>query len=142
MDMVMTLTMMLTTIMMVAVEAAIAMDGDMDVDVLGGGLTSLGAPPSLSEPPDQPYPTQPYATKLLQFHSFINCDTTPYKFPTVGAGDGAMGREMPCQGHRTTVQPYNGTMVRCMTYDKYNVWCMTYDRYNVQRTTVRHGHTH
>ena len=79
---------------------------EVDVDVLGGGLTSSGVPPSLSEPHDPPYPTQPYATKPLQFHNFTNSDTTPYKPPMVGARDGAMGRGMPCQGHRTTVRPY------------------------------------
>ena len=93
---------------------------NVDVDILGGGLTSLRAPPSLSEPHDQPYPMQPYATKPSQFHNFTNCDTTPYKFPTVSAGDSAMGRGMPCQGHRTTVRPYNSTVIQCTTYDKYN----------------------
>ena len=101
---------------MMAVEAAIAMDGDMDVDVLGGRLTSSETPPSLSKPPDQPYLMQPYATKLLQFHIFTNYDTTPYKFPTVGAGDSAMGKGMPYQGHRMMVRPYNGTTVQCTTY--------------------------
>ena len=74
------------------------------------GLLSL-----LSEPHDQPYPTQPYATKPLQFHSVTNPDTIPYKFPTVGAGDDAMGRGMPCQGYRTTVRPYNGMMYKRAT---------------------------
>ena len=79
-------------------------DVDVDVDVLEGrGPTSLGLPPSLSEPHDPPYPTQPYATKPSKFHSFINPDTIPYEFPTVDAGDGAMGRGMPYQGHHTTV---------------------------------------
>ena len=87
------------------------------------GLLSL-----LSEPHDQPYPMQPYVTKPLQFHSVTNPDTIPYKFPTVGAGDGAMGRGMPCQGHRTTVQPYNGTM-----YNGYDVQCTTGTTYNVRR---------
>ena len=45
-----------------------------------------GSLSSLSEPHDQPYPTQPYATKPSQFPNFTNCDTLPYKFPTVGAG--------------------------------------------------------
>ena len=93
---------------------------NVDIDVLGGGLTSSGVSPSLNEPHDQPYPTQPYTTKPSQFCNFTNRDTTPYKFPTVGAGDGAMGKGMPCQGHRTTVRPYNGTAVRHTTYDKYN----------------------
>ena len=90
---------------------------NMDVDVLEGGLTSLGAPPSLSEPPDQPYPMQPYTTKPSQFPNSTNRNTIPYKFPTVGARDGAMGRGMPYQGHCTTVQPYNGMTVQRTTYD-------------------------
>ena len=93
---------------------------NVDVAVIGGGLTSSGPPPSLSKPHDQPYPTQPYATKPSQFRNFTNCDTNPYKFPMVGAGDSAMGRGMPCQGHHMTVRPYNGTAVRCTTYNKYN----------------------
>ena len=50
---------------------------------------------------------QPYATKPLQFHNLTNPNTTPYKFPMVDAGDGAMGRGMPYQGHCTTVQWYD-----------------------------------
>ena len=50
-------------------------DGDVDagadVDVLAGGLTNLRLPPSLSELPDQLYPTQSYTTKLLQFCNFM-----------------------------------------------------------------------
>ena len=102
--------MMMAMIWMVALATANAITTmEVDVDVLGGGLTSSGAPPLLSEPHDQPYPTQPYATKPSQFPNFTNCDTIPYKFPTVGAGDGAMGRGMPCQGHRMmyNVQQYN-----------------------------------
>ena len=81
------------------------------------GLLSL-----LSEPHDQLYPTQPYATKPSQFHESTNPNTTPYKFPTVGAGDGAMGRGMPCQGHCTMVRPYNvqrttGTMYNVQQYN-------------------------
>ena len=85
----------------------------------GGGLTSsgLGVPPSLSKLHDPPYPTQPYTTKPLQFHDFTNPNTTRYKFPTVGAGDGAMGRGMPYQGHRTTVRLYNVRRTTCTTYD-------------------------
>ena len=81
----------------------------VDVDIMEGGLISLGlgVPPLLSEPHDQPYPTQPYITKLLQFHSFTNPNTILYKFPTVDTGDDAMGRGMPCQGHHTTVWLYN-----------------------------------
>ena len=82
-------------------------DTGADVDVLGGGLANLRLPPSLSEPHDPPYSTQPYAAKPSQFHDSTNPNTTPYKFPTVGAGDSAMGRGMPCQGHHTMVQPYN-----------------------------------
>ena len=143
----MTLAMMLATTMMVAVEAAIVMDGDMDVDILEGGLTCLRLPPSLSKPYDPPYPMQPYAIKPLQFHSFMNYDTTPYKFPTVSAGDGAMGRGMPCQGHGTMVRLYNGMMYDVQRYDvrPTTVQCTTYNgtmydlqRYNVRRTTARH----
>ena len=90
-------------------------DEGVGVDVIGKEPTSLGVPPLLSEPHDLPYPTQPYATKLSQFHNSTNPNTTPYRFPTVGAGDGTMGRGMPCQAHRTT--------------------------YNVRCTTVQHGHT-
>ena len=68
-------------------------DEGFNVDVMGGELTSLGVPPLLSEPHDQPYSTQPYATKLSQFHSFTNPNAIPYKFPTVGTRDSAMGRE-------------------------------------------------
>ena len=64
-DMVMMLAMVLATTMMVAVEAAMVIDGDMDVGVLEGGLTRLRLPPSLSKPHDPPYPTQPYATTPL-----------------------------------------------------------------------------
>ena len=80
-----------------------AMARMVDVDVMGSGLTSsgLGVPPLLSKPHDQPYPMQPYTTKPCQFHSFTDPDTTPYKFPTVGTGDDAIGRGMPCQGYRT-----------------------------------------
>ena len=69
----------------------------VDVDVMEGGLTSsgLGVPPLFSKPRDQPYPTQPYATKLLPFHSFTNPGTISYEFPTVSAGDGAIGIGMP-----------------------------------------------
>ena len=42
-------------------------DADADVDILAGGLTNLRLAPSLDKPHDQPYPTQPYATKLSQF---------------------------------------------------------------------------
>ena len=90
-------------------------DEGVGVDVMGGELTSLEAPPLLSEPHDPPYPTQPYTTKLSQFHNSTNPKTTPYKFPMVGARDGAIGRGIPCQSHRTM--------------------------YNIRRTTVRHGHT-
>ena len=81
----------------------------VDVNGKGGRLTSWGSgvPPSLSEPHDPPYPTQPYATKPSQFHDSKNPNTTPYKFPIVGAGDGAMGRGVPCQGHCTTVRLYD-----------------------------------
>ena len=106
---------------MAMVEVNANVNINVDVDILGGGLNSSGTPPSFSEPHDQPYPMQPYATKLLQFCNFTNHDTHPYKFPMVGAGDGAMGRGMPCQGHCTTVQPYNGMAVRRTTYNKYNV---------------------
>ena len=58
---------------------ASAMVIGVDVDVMGGELTSLGSRvlSSFSKPRDQPYPIQPYTTKLLQFHSFTNSDTTP-----------------------------------------------------------------
>ena len=54
-------------------------DGDVDVNVMEGGLTSLGseALSLLSEPHDQPYPTHSYATKLLQSCSLTNSDTHP-----------------------------------------------------------------
>ena len=111
--------MMMAMTWMVALAMANAIATmEVDVDVLGGGLTSLGASPLLSEPHDQPYPTQPYATKPLQFHNFTNCDTIPYKLPTVSARDGAMGRGMLCQGHHTTVRPYD---VRRTTGTTYNV---------------------
>ena len=76
---------------------------------MGGDRPTWGLLSLLSEPHDQPYPTQPYATEPSQFHDPTNPNTTPYKFPTVGAGDGAMGRGMPCQGHRMmyNVQQYN-----------------------------------
>ena len=93
------------------------MDVDVDVDILESRLTSLRLPPWLSEPHDQPYLMQLYVTKLLQIHSFTNPDTTPYKCPMVGAWDGVMGRGMPYQGPRITVQPYNSTTVRRMAYD-------------------------
>ena len=66
------------------------MDVDVDIDVLDDRLISLTLR-SLMQ------------TKLLQFHSFINLDIILYKFLTVGSGDGAMGRGMPCQGHRAMV---------------------------------------
>ena len=91
-------------------EIVANVDIEVDVDVLEGRLTSLMLPPSLSEPHDQPYPMQPYVTKLSQFHSFTNCDTVPYKLLTVGTGDSAMGRGMLCQGYRMTVRLYNGMM--------------------------------
>ena len=69
-------------------------------------------------------------TKLLQFYSLTNPDTIPYKFPTVGAGDGAMERGMPYQGHRTMVRPYNSATVQ-----RYDVQCMTSTTHDVQRTT-------
>ena len=77
----------------------------VDVDGKGGRLTSSGlrVPPLLSKPYDLPYPTQPYATKPLQFHNSTNTNSTPYKFPMIGAGDGVMGRGMPCQGYRMMV---------------------------------------
>ena len=78
-------------------------DTDADVDILEGRLTSLRLPSSLSKPHDQPYPMQHYATKPSQFHIFTNPNITPYKFPTVSTGDGAMGRGMPCQGHHMMV---------------------------------------
>ena len=113
--------MMMAMIWMVALVTANAIAAmEVDVDILGGGLTSSGVLPSLSEPHDQPYPTQPYATKPSQFRNFMNHDTTPYKFPTVGAGDGAMGRGMPYQGYRMTARPYNGTAVQRTTYNNYN----------------------
>ena len=77
----------------------------VDVNGRNGRLTSSGSgmPPLLSKPHDPPYPMQPYATKLLQFHNSTNPNTTPYKSPMVSTGDDAMGRGMPCQGHHTTV---------------------------------------
>ena len=93
-------------------------DGTMarmvNVDVMGGGLTSLGlgVPPLFSKPHDQPYLMQPYATKPLQFHSFTDPDTTPYKFPTVGVlAPGTAPWEGECHV-RATVQQCNRTTVQ------------------------------
>ena len=119
--MVQKLMMMVMIWMVVLATANAIVTMDVDVDILGGGLTSSGAPPLLSEPHDPPYPMQPYVTKSLQFHNFTNPNTTCYKFPTDSARDSAMGKEMPCQGHRTTVRPYHGTTVRRTMYDKYDV---------------------
>ena len=43
----------------------------VNVDVMGGGLTSSGSgvPLSLSKPHDQLYPMQPYTIKPLQFYN-------------------------------------------------------------------------
>ena len=49
---------------MVLAKANANANMNVDVDVLEDRLTSSGTPPLLSEPPDQPYPMQPYATKL------------------------------------------------------------------------------
>ena len=38
--------------------------GGFDVDVMGGDRPTWGLLSSFSKPHDQPYPTQPYATKL------------------------------------------------------------------------------
>ena len=61
----------MATLMTLVAKAKVNANGnvDVDVDILEGGLTSSGVSPLLSEPHDQPYPTQPYATKLLQFHN-------------------------------------------------------------------------
>ena len=101
---------------------------------MGGQPTSLGLLSSLSEPHDQPYPTQPYATKPSQFHSVTNPDTIPYEFPTVGAGDGVMGRGMPCQGHRTTVRPYDGATYKCATVRwRHNTTVRLYNDASIRR---------
>ena len=109
MDMVADVEMMDMMELAMAMLLARAMVMGVHVDVMGRELTSSGSGvlSSLSKPHDQPYPTQPHAIKPSQSCSFTNSDTTPYKFPTVGAGDGVMGRGMPYQGHHTTVQPYD-----------------------------------
>ena len=85
----------------------VGMEVDVDVDILDDRLTSLGMPPSLSEPHDQPYPTQPYTNQAVTISQPYKSYTIPCKFPTVSTRDGAMGRGMPCQGYCTTVQQYN-----------------------------------
>ena len=48
---------------------SMALTIEVDVDVMGGELTSLGVLSLFSKPHDQSYPTQAYITKLLQSHS-------------------------------------------------------------------------
>ena len=94
--------MMVATIAMVAAKAR-----ELVLVLWADSRPTWGLLSSLSEPHDQPYPMQPYATEPSQFHDPTNPNTTPYKFPTVGAGDSAMGRGMLCQGHLTSVRPYD-----------------------------------
>ena len=111
-DMVMMMMMMQLVMKMMAMEMAIARARELLLMLWADDQPTWGSLSLLSEPHDQPYPMQPYATKPLQFPNFTNHDTIPYKFPMVGAGDGAMGRGMPCQGHHTMVRLYNVRRVR------------------------------
>ena len=95
--------MVVVTMAMVAVTMVAAKARELVLVLWADSRLTWGLLSSLSEPHDQPYPTQPYTTEPLQFHNPTNPNTTPYKFLTVGAGDGAMGKGMPCQGHHTTV---------------------------------------
>ena len=82
-------------------------------DSLTKGALLLG----LSKAPDQPYPTHPILNALRQ-HQMRRCQMRcainfqfhptllPYILRLVGTEDNVMGREMLCQGPRTTT--YDG----------------------------------
>ena len=121
--------MMMEMIWMVALTTANAIATmDVGIDILGGGLTSLGASPSLSKPHDQPYPTQPYITKLSQFHNFTNCDTNPLRTPNGWRRGRRHGKRNAMSG-----PPYNGATIRHTTYDRYDVRRTTGTMYDVRR---------
>ena len=91
-------------------------DAGTDVDILAGGLTNLRLSPSLDEPHDQLYSTQPYATKLSQFHNL----TKPRYHPLQSPNGWRQGRRHG-KGIAMSGPPYDGATVQCTTYDGYDV---------------------
>ena len=91
-------------------------DAGADIDILAGGLTNLRLPPSLDEPHDQPYPTQPYATKLSQFRNL----TKPPYHPLQSPNSRRQGRRHE-KGNTMSGPPNDGAIVQCTTYDGYDV---------------------
>ena len=114
--------------MVVAMGMAIAQARELTLMPWADNRPTWGLLSSLSEPHDQPYPTQPYATKPSQFHSLTNCNTTPYKFPMVCARGQRHGK-----GNAMSGPPYDGATVRRTTYDRYDVQRTTGTTYNVRQ---------